>query len=499
MKYIAYSLKLLVLLLCLNETVYALDDLSLAPLIDVERNSDEQAVTTHILGPLWSSRTTPTTREFALHPLFYWLSDSPSDSKEFAFLYPFSVYRQEPGKKKFEALLYILTYKTELAESGFKEREFTFFPLVFTKKAERRENSYFAFFPAYGEIKGKFHRDSIKFVLFPLYLRTVRKKEVNTSFLWPIFGFYRGGGQHGFRFWPLFGYRKKKGELDEKFVLWPLYVRKRKVFYGDEINSLSVLPFYSSINSKDRTVSTYLWPFFNHIEDRKRGIKRWDVPWPLFNITRRTKEDGAQRSQTRFFPLYSRFSNREDREGFILWPLYRYKYSVFETYRRRQYKLLLFLYSDIRDEPIAEGGRRGRRIDFWPLFSYARDGEGTRSFYFLSLLDPFLHGNKGIERTYSPLWRLYTWRKTSDGVVEASFLWNMYQRRSSSKGVRVRMRAIIPLFSYVGLEGERGFSVLGGLVGYSNKHSERKLRLLYIPITLSSAEEAMSSSGEDQL
>ncbi len=472
----------------------------MGPLLEFEKNEEEDTTSTDLLGPLISARKTPTRNEFIFRPLFYWLSDTSEQYKEFAFLYPFSVYRRDSESTRFQALLYILTYKTQLTESGFKEKEFALFPLFFAKRAEQPGDSYFAFFPLFGSMKNKFTKDEIKFALFPVFLRTKKDGEVNTSILWPLFAYYRGGGQQGFRLWPLFGYRKRERDnLDEKFALWPLFASKHRTFYGQEINALSLFPFYSTVNSQNRSVTTYLWPLFNHPVDRKRGYWRWDAPWPLFNITRSTGEgEHKLKSQTRFFPLYSQSRERQDRDGFILWPLYRYSEEVYGNYKRRKDTVLLFLYFDIREIPIAEGGKSRRRLSFWPLFTYERDGEGYSSFRFLSLFGPFLHRMPGLERTYAPFWTLYSWRKYKDGTRESSFLWNLYKRRSTEQGTWIKSQFIIPLFSYKNFEKERGFSLLGGLFGYSDDGSTKKIKFLYIPIKLSSSKKVITYGGEQE-
>jgi len=215
--------------------------------------------------------------------------------------------------------------------------------------------------------------------------------------------------------------------------------------------------------------------------DKRKGIERWDAPWPFVNFTRGKKEEN------RVFPFYANEVDGEDEEGFFLWPLYRYYKTTLEDHKRTRKTVFLFLYSDIKEEQIAEGGRNGRRIDLWPLFSYKRDGEGNRSFHFLSILEPFLPNNEGIERNYSPFWRLYEWEKGSDGREVSSFLWNSYRREVSKEGLKVQVRPIIPIISYY-KEWERKtkFDFLGGLLGYSSTPDKNTIKFFFIPIDISS-------------
>jgi hypothetical protein len=227
--------------------------------------------------------------------------------------------------------------------------------------------------------------------------------------------------------------------------------------------------------------------------DKKKGIERWDVPWPFFNFTR-----GKEEEETRIFPLYSSEKSEKDEEGFFLWPLYRYDRGTFEDYKRTRNSVLFILYSDIKEEPIIEGGRSGRRIDFWPLFSYKRDREGNLSFNFLSILEPFLSYNEGIERNYSSFWRLYQWKRYNDGRKTSSFLWNMFKSESGKEGIKINLQPIIPIFSYKDWEDESKIYFLGGLFGYKSDHYKKTIKLFYIPINISSQENTDEEVRKDE-
>ncbi len=459
----AFSVCLLLLLILNLDLSFGQEEFGLAPVFNVERDVESQEV--DALGPFITSKKSDKTSEFGLRPLFYWTRDKEDDSDEFDFVYPFTTYRRNGSDWRVQSFFHLISYESDKKESGFRERQFTLFPIIFAKSAEDRKDSYFALFPVYGRLKNKFLKDEINFYLFPLFLQTRKGEAVNYSLLWPIFGYYTGGGQKGFRFWPFFGYRKREGMLDERFALWPIYTSKEMVFYGEKIETLSVFPFYFSLNSPNITQRTYIGPLFSHLVDRKRGIERWDTPWPFINFTR------GKREENRVFPFYKNEMNGEDKEGFILWPLYRYYTRTFADYTRKRDTILFFLYSDIRDEPIVEGGRGGRRIDVWPLFTYKRDREGNRSFHFLSVLEPFLPNNEGIEKNYSSFWRLYQWKKYKDGRIVSSFLWNTFRVETG--------------------KGTKKFYFLGGLFGYRSDSHKKKIKLFYFPINVSSGDRAV--------
>lgn len=467
------------------------EDFSLGPLLNIQRNEEEGYREINALGPFITYKKSDKTSEFGLRPLFYRVKNEERDLKELDFLYPFATYDKRDGDWRSQFLFYIFSFESNETEKDFQEKEFTLFPFVFSKAAKEEGNSYFALFPIYGRMKDKFLKDEINFFLFPLFLQTKRDGGVNNSYLWPFFGRYTGN-QEGFRFWPFYGYRKVGTTpdevaggggaplLDEKFALWPVYVSKERVFYGERMKYFSIFPFYSDFDSPQLQQNTYLWPLFSHLEDSRKGIERWDTPWPFVNFTRGSKRED------RVFPFYAKEVDGEDRQGFFLWPFYRYNAITLADHRRTRNTVLFYLYSDINEKPTVEGGRSGRRIDVWPFFSYKRDREGNRSFHTLSLLEPFLSGNEGIERNYSPFWRLYEWKKDKDGKTVSSFLWNTYRRESSEKGVKIDVRPIIPLFSYENRVGESKIDFLGGLLGYRSYPDKSTVKLFFFPIDISS-------------
>ncbi|MGH7889784.1 MAG: hypothetical protein ACRENF_04460, partial [Thermodesulfobacteriota bacterium] len=229
---------------------------------------------------------------------------------------------------------------------------------------------------------------------------------------------------------------------------------------------------------------------FNRLVDKRKGIERWDAPWPFVNFTRGKKEEN------RVFPFYANEIDGEDEEGFFLWPLYRYYNTTLEDHKRTRKTLFLFLYSDIKEEQIVEGGRNGRRIDLWPLFSYKRDREGNRSFHFLSILEPFLSTNEGIERNYSSFWRLFEWKKDKEGRTVSSLLWNTFRKETDKERTEVDIRPIIPIFSYKNWDGGSKVYFFGGLFGYKTDSHQKILKFLFIPINISSENGLDEKGGE---
>lgn len=433
-------------------------------------------------GPFVTVRNDESRSEYGLRPLFFWHSNEERSLKELDVIYPLFTYWKKDNLKTVQFLLYLLRYDTEKLENGFTEREFTLFPFVFYRDALEDEEDHFGLFPVYGNLKNTFSKDEIKFILFPVYMKTRSGGDRTTSVLWPIFSVY-SGDHDGIRIWPFYGKRtKQKNSLENEFVLWPFYVRNEKQFYGERVYSKSFFPFYSESEMFGIQNRTYFWPLFSKTENEQEGFERWDTPWPLVNVTR------GKKYQTRFFPFFSRSeSSEEDKDGFILWPLYKYSTIHLNDHTRYKKQILLFLFKDERYEPFTERGKSGRRIDMWPLFSYSDNGD-TSYFHILTVFEPFLRSNERLYRNYAPFWRIFEWKKKEDDSSKASLLWDIVTFKRSGQGSVFSIKPIIPLLSVKDLEKENSVKILGGLLGFTDHESGEILHLLYYPFRFNNNE-----------
>ncbi len=457
------------------------ETINLGPLFFMEKDEETGEKKIDALGPFISYKKKAHETGYGLRPIFYNYKNSEKDRTSFDFLYPLSTYRTFEGDTKFQALMYIFYYKTDLRESGFREREYTLFPFVFARHAEDPERSFFAVFPVYGNMKHKYGKENIKFFLFPLFLQTENYGVTNTNLLWPFIGYYSGNGVTGGRLWPIYGQKTAGDALNDRFALWPLYMERDKDFYGERIRSLAILPFYYGFDMPGRKQRTYGWPFFTYIENTNKNFRRWDMPWPIISFSR------GDVTTNRVFPLFSIKREQDYEAGFALWPLYRWSTLTLEDYVRTRKTFAFFLYKDVKDVPRVEGGRESRAINLWPLFTYRRTPEGKAYFNFISPLETFLQDNHPRERNWVPLWTIFRWDKDEQGNHVSSFLWNTFRTESTKKGVKVELRPIIPVLSYENTDKRDKFHILGGLFGYSKdkENNKKTLKFLFIPVNIS--------------
>ena len=430
------------------------------------------------MGPFLEFAGSPddAVREFSIRPLFHWRQDRLARRLEWEVLYPFMSYSRDEEDREFQ-FLQILNFREEGAQAHAREDRFDLFPFYLSGRTETGE-SYRAVVPFGGRALDRLGQDEIEFVLFPAYVRLVKRGVETRYFPWPFVSVTRGEKQSGFRILPLYGEEVKEGVSETRFVLWPLFFHQRTGLDGESPEeTLAILPFYASQRSKTRESTTVLWPFFNYTVDRERQYEQWDLPWPLIQIAR-----GEGRTIRRFLPFFSveervlrnEFLLRELKSSdlVLLFPLYIRNREEIPGSVKVRHRILWYLYSDTREE-----GRDGstRRIDAWPFFRYTRDREGAVEFQTLALLEAFMPGNERIERNYSPLWALYTYRRSARGDEVRSLLWNLVRHESTPEGEAVEILG--PLLAYRERGEDAHLSLLGGALEYEVRHGIRTMRV----------------------
>ncbi|NJC86946.1 MAG: hypothetical protein FIB02_00185 [Desulfuromonas sp.] len=441
---------------------------TLWPLVDYRSDSDTDYRTLHILGPLIKLETKSDELEYAVRPFLYRAADDAGFSQT-EVLYPLAVERSQPDADFFNTL-HLLNYDFGDRERG-SSNQFYLFPFLFYGEDPER-GSYAAVFPFGGLLYDWFGRDRITFALFPLYSHTETETAQTDHILWPIFSRTTGERESGFAFWPLYGQSRKDGVYQKKFFLWPFCFSERTgLDTGAPMTRLAVLPFWFEQESRDYSQQTVLWPFFSWTQDRAREYEQWDAPWPLVRVTMGTSRHGL-----RLLPFYADETIEARRKRWFLWPVYQIEDINTEFLARQRHRVLFFLYSDLLERKLDTGAEK-RRIDFWPLFGYQREN-GVSRFNALALLDPFFPENEAIERSWSPLWRVYQQRWDSQGNLVVSVLWNLYwhERRGDHLALE-----LFPLFDYREDQTKTRLRLLKGVVSLRSEAEQNCLSLLFLP------------------
>jgi hypothetical protein len=293
-----------------------------------------------------------------------------------------------------------------------------------------------------------------------------------------------GIGLHGWQVWPAVGHEHKEvttrtngfnevetvGGHDKLFVAWPFFSKSTlDIGTTNPATELAVFPAYVQYRSPQRDATTFAWPFFNIIDDRGKQYREWEVPWPFVVIAR-----GEGKTTTRVFPLFSKARTEFLESGFFLWPLYKYNRVHAETLDRERTRILLYLYSDVKEKNL-ETGKMLHRVDFWPFFTYRKDFNDNSRLQVLSIADPILPNNKSVERDWSPVYALWRAEKNPNtGVSSESLLWNLYRHESTPVTKKC--------------------SLLFGLFQYQSDADGKRVKLFYIPISKTDKAEAKPKS-----
>jgi hypothetical protein len=463
------------LVLCIGASIACASngagDLDAGPLAQRFRLTLESGVREEILGPFYYAQQSDSVSQWALPPLLSYSYDSAVAASQFDLGYPILTYRQY-GKEYRLQLLQILSFAGGHAQNEVPTHRFSLFPIFFRQHSPNTNQNYTAVLPFYGEIKNRFMRDDIQFIMFPLYVHTRKRDVVTDNYLFPIFHRRHGDSLSGWQFWPFVGMEHKGvttrtntiGEVEtvgghEKlFALWPVYFNDQTGIGTDNPQKVqAVLPLFSRLRSPQRDSTTYLWPLFTYTDDRGKKYHEWDAPWPLVVFAR-----GEGKTVNRVWPLFSQAHNATTESDFYFWPLYKYNRVHGEDVARERTRILMFLYSDTIEKQTQSKAVR-RRTDLWPLFSARKERDGSERLQLFALVEPFFPGNSAIEREYSQAWSIWRSEKNAKtGAASCSLLWNLY-RQESAPNMKKR-------------------SFLFGLFQYQSNADGKRLRLFYIPI-----------------
>jgi hypothetical protein len=435
-----------------------------APLFIYSEDEQREGKKLDMLGPFFTYRKDQEEKDVAFRPLFY--SKSEPERYRLDYIYPMGKY--ERTKTRVESY-FRLIYSTDrdLTQEPTEKKERGFL-LVFWGETDKGE-SYGGFFPLYGNLKNRFGRDELNFLLWPIYSDSREGESKIYTFLWPFFSRYEGKGRDGFKFWPLAGYDRKENDYDRTFFLWPIFHFEKRYLYTDDPTEINmVLPFYASTASSKRVSRSVIWPFFNYTYDEDDHYTQWDLPWPFIQWAK-----GDEKSIFRIFPFYGRKNWEGFARGYILWPIYWYFSEEDDQYKKVINRYLLLSKDEAR--VWKKEGKEERRLRVWPLFYYRQEKEGSEYLYWPCLIPV---DYEGYERNWVPVLSLYEYRRSPQGARESKFLWGFYVHR---KNATRELFEVSFLLTYYLEEDLSYFSLLKGLLEYRADGTQRTLRVLYSP------------------
>ena len=433
------------------------------PLFDYTYDGEKNITRYNILGPFITIEKDAQKEERTLRPFYSKEEDKKGDTSDVDVIYPFGKYKSNPEETS-SRFTPLFTSRKEFKETEGKKNDFGFFP-VFWGKTEDGE-SYGGLFPIYGDMRKRFGKDEIKFVLWPIYAKTRDDKTINKNFIWPIFSTTTGEKESGFRMWPLFGYKNKEDEFSKRFFLWPLiHYQNTDLDTSRPKKYRAFLPFYASETSPGRVTRSVIWPFFNYLHDDDENLTLWDFPWPIIQ-----KGEGNNLNTFKVFPIYGYSDKEHLSERFFLWPIYTYKREYPKDSEKIVHRFLLISKYEYENP-------KSWQLRLWPLFTYKSKKNGETIFHFPEII-PI--ETEGFEKNYAPIFRLYEYDSNIKGEMESKLLWGFYSHKKNDFGEFIDLSFLI---SYEKRGDDGSFSILKGLLELGKKKGKNYFKILYIPLS----------------
>ncbi len=423
------------------------------------------------LGPIFSIKETDIQRIVSFRPFWTSFYDSRLDEKTGHILYPLINLKDTPTRDSDNAFLLVKYFKDDPRQRTY----FHIFPFIFYNDLKTEpEESYFAFWPFGGVTKDRFWRDRISFVLWPLYVRTVKGDETRYHFPYPFLRRLTGPHSRGGGFWPFYGHTERDNDYEHTWAAWPFYYN-----YHDDLDKpvsyhrFGVLPFYSRETGDGLMSETFVWPFFGYTRETGPRIEYSENRyfWPFFVQGR-----GEERYKNRWMPFYthewrsSGFSGMKDEKHWYLWPVLKTRTLTEPGLVRERTSVLYFLF---REERQHFADTVARKSTLWPLYGYWNNGNGQQQFQMLDPFTAFFPRNEKIRENWAPLFALYQWDQRQ-GERRHSLLWNLVVWEKGEDGMKSFYAG--PLFEWV---NDDHWSVLKGLIGTKQDGEERRMRFFW--------------------
>jgi hypothetical protein len=468
------------------------------------------------LHPFIEGESAPGRRVFVLRPLFSHEDEGPGSTRwKFRALWPLLLVERDDDAHRVRVFPFVWERDRSKANGTVHDRDFWLLPFVWWGR-DTEEGRYFALWPAGGMIRGILGKQYVRFVLWPLWVEAQDKNYHSWNCPWPIFGVWRGPDQRGWRLWPLYGVNQRDGRFKRVFFLWPLGHWWNTGLDTDAPGRVrAFLPFFAKIENEHLHYVSVIWPFFARKHSIQHEFVEWHAPWPFFS---RTVGKGLR--GVKFWPLYEhRFAPDITRRAFG-WKVF--VHQVKYTPGARQTKVsACLIFQLLRDEwveteadgrtvrsglPRAERNERlaaerkgmdegaigrGNRptegvsksrtfCQLWPLFRYRRSATGEKYF---TMLEPWPWRQTEIwDRHYGPFYTLYRYERFADGSKRERALFNIYEHSRSATERRVRLSPLTDYWRRGNPAEFKRFRVLGGLFGYERRGTDKRVRLLWIPL-----------------
>jgi hypothetical protein len=374
------------------------------------------------------------------------------------FLWPLYSRKEFKNEKTSRALIFWWTHNFEAGAESPRDRNWLL-PFYFQGR-DKNDEPYFALFPLGGTIREFLGRDTISFVLFPLFGKSQINEVKTTSVLWPVYSHTRGDGIQRDRVFPIAGKSVLEGKYEKRFLLWPFWNSAKYFYPGDSGSSWILFPVCGRSKLDKESTWWVIPPFFRFTNGERED--RVLCPWPFFQ---KTKSESLDKLYV--WPLWGRKQVGDgmiDRT-FMIWPLLwseKFKQPHLSVTRKKALPFFFYEKQLLREpnRPPEEWAEVSKGWKIWPLMSWQRAG-GMSRFRMLELWP--VSNAAPLERNWTPLWTLYK-RTGADGVIKKDILWSVWHSEKEPDANRAE------------------WSLLKGLLAYKNEGDEKSMRVFWFKL-----------------
>jgi hypothetical protein len=357
-------------------------------------------------------------------------------------LYPLFFYRQYSDSYKW-SVFQLINHEGMNAdaakEGGPKDQHFDVWPFYFSRVTDQPSDSYHAVFPLYGSVKGFLGYERLTWILFPVFVESVKKGTHTTYLPWPILR-VMGGASKGFAAWPLVYMTQGPGPARTNYFLWPFVWDNTLEPPVDSPpgttpgTEFGVLPLFTRETAPGYVSENFAWPFFGFTERTipyRYSERRYF--WPFF-VQGKGDTPGQERLVDRWGPFYSYSYNQGTDSTWIGWPFWHRKTWVDGDIHQAKTQFFYFLYwsqdqTSVSRPSLAPAYKR----HFWPFVSIWDNGAGRRQLEAPSLTEVFFPDNPDMRSSWSPLFTLFRYDRQPTGDTRSSLLWDAVTWRRTAK------------------------------------------------------------------
>ncbi|MBK9388516.1 MAG: hypothetical protein IPN34_27200 [Planctomycetes bacterium] len=387
-------------------------DINLAPLFAHETYSVSEGEHVYeVLGGIASSGRRDGREHVALRPLFHHRETFADEAQAIRattsldFLFPLGHSHTGEG----EARTYLFPFFFRTARFDVEDRrdiDWMVLPFLFGGSADDGAESYFAFFPFYGEIRNFLSYERVRFALFPLWAQSWKDEREAWFVLWPFFGAATGEDYDMLRILPFYAHSRVAGREESLAILWPFYTQEKRWLDSDQpLETSMLLPFYGRQVMGSFESTTVLPPFVGWAHDDD-DFSSFQI-WPIFLTL--SGGDGENRPFERFYfrPFYARYRSKEIDQHVYLWPLIwdrseRFPEDGEPITTARRFMVLPFWQS----WTTTHGEKRGSYFQLWPLVHSDHPADGGSEVQIFSPW-PYHPHQDYIQRNLEPFLTLY--------------------------------------------------------------------------------------------